>query len=114
MTDLPDFPWPFPWPDHEPNPTPVKAWAQYEDGSLGAVTVTGGELPALARPGRYIPHDEYQLLIAEMTATRNARLEAMGEEEAARQTREYNDLTKAGITEETARRLSGYTGPGAA
>ncbi|MGP4091508.1 hypothetical protein [Streptomyces sp. KR55] len=107
LEDLPSLP----WPDFEPAPEPVKAWVQYEDGSLGSITLAGLELPVLARPGRVITQDEYHRLSAEMTDAHTARLKAMEDEEAARQVREFRDLTTADIPEETARRLSGYTGP---
>ncbi|WP_413808102.1 hypothetical protein [Streptomyces sp. OE57] len=113
MTEIPGIPWPWPWPDYEPNPQPVKAWVQYEDGSLGSLIVTGGNLPELSRPGRIITEDEYNRLTAAIAEAHTARLEAMAEEEAARQEREYQDLTAAGVPEPTARSLSGYTGPAA-
>ncbi|MCF3960600.1 hypothetical protein [Streptomyces fuscigenes] len=112
MTDttpeLPGPPWP--WPGCDPTPDPITAWVQYEDGSLGSITVTGGQLPELARPGRLITQAEFETLNAAMSAAHTSRLQDMAEEETARQTREYQDLRKAGIPEETARRLSGYTG----
>lgn len=112
LPEPPELPWPWPWPD-DPNPVPVKAWVQYEDGALGSIIVTGGTLPELARPGRIITEDEYNQLALEMTQAHTARLDAMDAEDAARQAREYADLLMAGIAEETARRLSGYTGPAA-
>lgn len=108
---VPDFPWPWPWPDWEPNPKPVKAYVRYEDGSLGSITVTGGKVPDLARPGRLIPVEEFNRLTTAMTEAHTARLDAMAAEDAERQVREFRDLRAAGIREETARRLSGYEGP---
>ncbi|MET9818351.1 hypothetical protein [Streptomyces sp. NPDC006355] len=112
MTDLPNFPWP--WPDYEPPEEPVTGWVLYDDGSIGSISVTGGKLPVLGRPGRLITKEEYERLTAEMTAAHTARLEAAEAEAAARQAREYRDLTTAGVPDATARSLTGYTGTTAA
>lgn len=109
---LSDIPWP--WPGGGPAPAPVRAYVAYDDGSLGSITVTGGKMPPLARPGRVVTLDEYTRLTTAMTEAHTARLQAMAVEDAGRQEREYRDLTEAGIGEATARRLSGYEGPSGA
>ncbi|MGW4731851.1 hypothetical protein ACWEQC_22255 [Streptomyces shenzhenensis] len=101
----------FPWPDDGPAPEPTEVWVLYDDGALGSITLSGLHLPVLPRPGRVITRDEYDRLSAQMADSHAARLKTMDDEEAARQVREFRDLTAAGIPEETARRLSGYTGP---
>lgn len=107
---LSNFPGAIGWPG-EPPTEPIRAWVLYDDGALGQITVTGGQLPELARPGRLITAEEYNRLTVTMADAHAARLEGLQAADTARQEREYEDLVQAGIPEETARRLSGYTGP---
>ncbi|MEU7323439.1 hypothetical protein ABZ682_23235 [Streptomyces griseoviridis] len=101
----------WPWPEvMQPHPEPQTAWVQYDDGCLGAISVTGSEVPELARPGRFISQAEYEELATEMSGAHAARLEALDAIEAERQAAEYAELRAAGIPESTARRLSGFTG----
>ncbi|MEV6740464.1 hypothetical protein AB0N14_27340 [Streptomyces sp. NPDC051104] len=96
--------------DDEPAPKPTTHWAVYEDGALGEITVTGDKPPVLSRPGRLVTQVEYQALLTQMTALQDARLAQLRADETAQQLAAFSDLLKAGLSEATARSLSGYLG----
>lgn len=109
-----DVPLPHhPGPD-EPVPneqSPTTSYVVYDDGSFGAIETNGDEPPALSKPGRLVDEEEY---LAVRLAWETARAQRRDELEAADAARLLEDclaLRAAGIPAETARRLSGYTGP---
>jgi hypothetical protein len=88
-------------------------WVVYDDGSIGTIETTtgGGEDPALDKPGLFVTEAVYLLQRAEMDTTRQARLEAIREEENTGMRLDYEALLAAGIPAATAERLSGYEAP---
>lgn len=98
--------------EHLPSlfPPPTRHYVLYEDGTLGLIEHRGQEPPRLARPGRIITEEEYarrrdQWEIA--VADHAEKLRAADEERCRA---DFLALLASGIPEETARRLSGYTG----
>ncbi|MFJ8143264.1 hypothetical protein [Streptomyces sp. NPDC096013] len=91
--------------------TSVVSYVIYEDGTAGRIEVTAGAVPELPRPGTMVTEEVYQ---AKVAALEEQAAKAVADLEAAEQRRAHGDftaLTLLGLTEETARRLSGYTGP---
>ena len=85
----------------------------YDDGTLETLIIAGDGLPepVLDKPGRItskLEYDQYKALRDEQNAVFLAELEAT--EQATRKT-DYDALIAAGVPEDTARRLTGYTGP---
>ncbi|MBA9005908.1 hypothetical protein [Thermomonospora cellulosilytica] len=91
------------------------------DGSVGQVTVErpdwtgeppGDEPPYQLPPGAVeITREEYEQTLADIQAAIEEQRRQVAEAEAARAKADYEALRAAGIPEEIARRLSGYTPP---
>lgn len=95
----------------QPIPETATFYVLYEDGSSGEITVSGGETPQLAKPGRIVPAKKYEDRLTGLRAhheEQSARLVA-GDE--GRTHSDYEALRAAGVAEEAARRLSGWNGP---
>lgn len=88
----------------------VTYWVIYDDGSIGKIETTGGP-PTLPKPGRFVTEEEYRERAEELDAAHREHLERLRREEEARTWADFKALLDAGVPEETARRLSGYTGP---
>ncbi|MGW3447362.1 hypothetical protein [Streptomyces sp. NPDC001076] len=91
--------------------TAVVSYVIYEDGTAGRIEVTAGAMPELPRPGTMVTEEVYQ---AKVAALEELAVKAVADLEAAEQARaraDYTALVLLGLGEETARRLSGYTGP---
>ncbi|MEZ7005814.1 hypothetical protein [Streptomyces sp. AD55] len=101
----------LPLPGFEPERPSRQLFAAFDDGVVARITVQGDREPALTRGGRLISEAEYEERRAAMAAAHDARLAELHELETARCLTQYQDLTRAGIPDATARSLSGYTGP---
>ena len=87
-------------------------YALYEDGTLERFsTDAAGAEPVLSRPGRFITEAEYLERLAQMEAESAARAAELDRQAAAQRKADYDALIALGVPEETARRLSGWTGP---
>lgn len=84
---------------------------QYEDGSVAHRVTTGGAKPATPEGATEISEEEYRAALAAIEDANRERAEERRAEEQARAKADYEALLAAGIPEETARRMSGYTGP---
>ncbi|WP_158013035.1 hypothetical protein [Streptomyces sp. Root369] len=93
-------------------PTSAVYHVIYEDGTAGRIEVTAGAVPELARPGCFVEPEDYQ---ARIKALEDLEAAVLADEEATQHGQalaDYTALTLLGLAEETARRLSGYNGPG--
>ncbi|MFE9319225.1 hypothetical protein ACFYNV_29700 [Streptomyces albidoflavus] len=90
---------------------PVAYWAIYDDGSTGRIVVTNGEEPVLGKPGRLVSEEEYAERLAELEAERERKRAERAAADEERTRTDYLALRAAGVPEDTARRMSGYTGP---
>lgn len=82
----------------------------YEDGTTGHVQVSGGQEPALDRPGTFVTEERYGERLLELRAQHAAHVAALEAADEARQEADYAALAELGVPKETARRMSGYTG----
>ncbi|WPR52861.1 hypothetical protein SJI45_19180 [Streptomyces sp. S399] len=90
----------------------VTYWVIYDDGSVGRIEITNGQQePALSKPGRLVSEVEYQERLDELRAEQERRRAERAAEDEARTRTDYLALRAAGVPEDTARRMSGYTGP---
>lgn len=85
----------------------------YDDGSIEVQTITGGDdpQPVLSKPGRIageVEYAQYATALAEHNAIYVAEVQAR---EQSVHKADYEGLLAAGIPDDTARRLTGYTGP---
>lgn len=84
----------------------------YDDGTIEMFeTDQDGMEPVLIRPGHFITKDEYDQLAAEMQAASDAKAAEADAAAAAQRKADYDALRALGVPEDTARRLTGYTGP---
>ncbi|MBC9729250.1 hypothetical protein [Streptomyces sp. TRM68367] len=85
----------------------------YEDGSVGRIEVTAGAVPELSRPGSFVSEERYQERVKALEEVQAARIAEVEAAELGRSRADFLALSLLGLAEETARRLSGYTGPDA-
>ncbi|MFD5570500.1 hypothetical protein [Streptomyces cadmiisoli] len=103
--------WPWPWSGGgEPPAEPVVHFLRYADGHIGQITVTGME-PVIPEGATVLTQEQYEATRAEITQAHEARLADLQSAESAARLRQYAELTSVGLSDETARSLSGYDGP---
>jgi hypothetical protein len=83
-------------------------------GVLASRTATGDhpETPALPEGATALTEGEYADALADVEAQRASYTQQLKQETETNQQADYEALRTAGIPEASARRLSGYTGPG--
>lgn len=92
----------------------ITAYYQHEDGSVSrrVARVPAGQQDSVQPPpgAQVIDEATYEQLLTQLTeASEQARQQAAQEQDAQRHT-DYQALLALGLGEDTARRLSGYTG----
>lgn len=84
---------------------------QWPDGAVAERTVSGGAETVTPPEGAVeITEEEYRAALATMEEEREREREKQKETEDAAIREDYEALRALGVPEETARRLSGYTG----
>lgn len=101
----------LPLPDFQPPPQERTHYVLFEDGTLGQITTTSDQDPVLTRGGRLVTQDVYEELRAQMLQAHQDRLDRLQAEEEAARLAQYEELKAVGLSEATARGLSGYSGP---
>lgn len=112
LPGTPGWPWPWPWPGgEEPTPPePTIYYLRYAEGHLGQVTVTGPE-PVIPEGATLLTQEQYEQERGLMLQAHQERLDQLQAEEAAARLAQYEELKAVGLSEPTARSLSGYDGP---
>lgn len=85
----------------------------YDDGSIETQTITGSGMvePVLDKPGRVTSEAEYKQYLAVLEERQSIYVAEQTAAEQSALKGDYDALRAAGIPEETARRITGYTGP---
>lgn len=108
---LPGWPWPSPGGgDPMAPPEPVVYFLRYLDGHLGKITVTGME-PVIPEGATVLTQEQYEQERGRMLQEHQDRLDELQAAEAAARLAQYEELRGVGLSEATARSLSGYDGP---
>lgn len=85
---------------------------RFPDGSVAERIVTGGDGDVTPPEGAVeITEEEYRAALAAIEEQIEQERQAQREAEQARIKADYEALRALGVPEETARRLTGYTGP---
>jgi hypothetical protein len=90
------------------------AYVIYDDGSTerqSYIPVEDGESLPLSKPGRYVSETEYDTFLAEINAANDARHDVLLNLEDSTLRGDYDALITLGLPDDSARRMSGYTGP---
>lgn len=92
--------------------TETTLYYRFPDGSVAMRTITGGDGTALPPLGATeITEEEYRAAYADLVERHRQQREEQEREEQERSQADYFALRAVGVPEETARRLTGYTGP---
>ncbi|PSK57990.1 hypothetical protein B0E38_01835 [Streptomyces sp. 111WW2] len=94
------------------DPETTTFYVLFDDGSASLMTSTTGEEPPLPKPGRFVDQTEYEERRDAIRAEREEYVAELQAEDERRTREDYEALIATGVPEATARRLSGYTGPG--
>lgn len=100
------------WPVEDGNGTLTTWYAIYDSGKVERISARGdGPQPVLAGPGRYVTLSEYNAAVA---AVQSTVATARANRDATQNTNlkaDYDALRALGVSDASARRMSGYTGP---
>ncbi|MFJ4469621.1 hypothetical protein ACIP2X_19335 [Streptomyces sp. NPDC089424] len=105
--------WPLPWTGEGAPPAPpepVVHFLRYADGHIGQIAVTGMD-PVIPEGAEVLTQQQYEATRAEINQAHEARLADLQAAEAAARLRQYEELRTVGLSDGTARSLSGYDGP---
>lgn len=92
------------------NPDLPAVFYRFPDGSTGAMQVEGADL-SIPEDATEITYEEWQAGQDALREAREAREAADREAKEAAERASYNELRALGVSEASARFMSGYTGP---
>ncbi|MDQ1018986.1 hypothetical protein [Streptomyces afghaniensis] len=88
----------------------VDVFVIYDDGTPAHMQILAEAKPTLSRPGRLVSEEQYGKRLQELRASSAAHVAALEAQDEARHQEDYEALLGAGVPEESARRMAGYTG----
>ncbi|MEU6594800.1 hypothetical protein ABZ923_37335 [Streptomyces sp. NPDC046881] len=90
----------------------VDLYVIYDDGTPAHMQVLAGMEPVLSRPGRFVSLEEYGERRQELQDGITAHIASLEKADEIRQENDFEALIALGVPEDSARRMSGYTGQG--